>query len=217
MKPHSMQDRALFYADALGTKWPASVPTVGADGRLQGMWILGNDYRSKTAYWGSYPPNYLTRVQSLFPDAERVLHLFSGSLPKSDDYTRFDLRDDVDCDVRGDAHQLASHFPGQTFDIIYADPPYTGEDAAAYGTPMVNRNKIIRQVYEILEPGGFLVWLDMVLPMYRKVELEMAGVIGVARPIDMSVAAVELETAGVIGIVRSTNHRFRVVTIFRRL
>ena len=215
MKPHSMQDRALFYADALGKKWPASVPTVGADGRLQGIWLLGNDYRSKTGYYGSYPPAYLTRATALFPDAERVLHLFSGSLPKSDDYTRFDLREDVDCDVRGDAHQLAACFPGRKFDIIYADPPYTGEDAAAYGTPMVNRNTVIRQVYEILEPGGFLVWLDMVLPMYRKVELEMAGVIAVAHPLQP--AELDLEVAGVVGIVRSTNHRFRCVTIFRRL
>jgi len=191
-----MAERAKFYADGVpGKKWPASVPTVGADGRLQAVWLLGNDYRNKTPYHGAFPPNYLTRVTALFPDAERVLHLFSGSMPAGA-YTRFDLRDDVTCEVRGDAHQLASYFPDRTFDIIYADPPYTGEDAAAYGTPMVNRNTIVREVYKILEPGGYLVWLDMVLPMYRKVELEMAGI---------------------IGIVRSTNHRFRCVTIFRRL
>lgn len=209
-----MQERALFYADALGKKWPASVPTVGADGRLQGIWLLGNDYRSKSGYHGSYPPNYLTRVQAMFPDAERVLHLFSGSLPAGD-YTRFDLREDVDCDVRGDAHKLASCFPDQTFDCIYADPPYTSEDAAAYGNPMVNRNTVIRQVYEILEPGGYLVWLDMVLPMYRKVELAMAGVIGVGSP--LAPDELDLGLVGVVGIVRSTNHRFRCVTIFKRL
>ncbi len=45
-----MRDRVSFYADALGKNWPASVPTVGADGRLQGMWILGNDYCSKSEY-----------------------------------------------------------------------------------------------------------------------------------------------------------------------
>jgi hypothetical protein len=190
-----MQERAQFYADALGSKWPASVPTVGADGRLQGIWLLGNDYRNKTLYHGAHPPNYLTRADALFPDAERTLHLFSGSLP-SGNYTRFDMREDVPCEVRGDAHKLASHFPNQRFDLIHADPPYTAEDAAAYGTPMVNRNTVVREVYKILEPGGYLVWLDMVLPMYRKVELELAGV---------------------VGIVRSTNHRFRCVAIFKRL
>jgi len=196
MKPHTMAERAKFYAEAEpGQKWPASVPFIGADGRLQVIWLLGNDYRSKTGYHGSYPPGYLPRVAAMFPDAERVLHLFSGSLPAGD-YTRFDLREDVTCDVRGDAHQLGSIFADQTFDIIYADPPYTSEDANAYGTPMVNRNTIVREVYKILEPGGYLVWLDMVLPMYRKVELELAGV---------------------IGVVRSTNHRFRCVAIFKRL
>ncbi len=199
MKPHTMIERAKFYADGVpGKKWPASIPTVGADGRLQGIWLLGNDYRSKTGYWGSYPPAYLTRVTALFPDAERVLHLFSGSLPKSDDYTRFDLREDVDCDVRGDAHQLASHFPGQTFDIIYADPPYTNEDQQKYnpGLKAPHRKKVLHECAKVLERGGLLVWLDLVFPMFTKREFNIVGV---------------------VGIVRSTNHRFRCVTIFRRL
>lgn len=190
-----MAERAKLYAEAEpGKKWPASVPTVGADGRLQGIWILGNDYRNKTVYWGAYPPNYLARVNALFPDAERVLHLFSPS-PPAGDYTRFDLRRDVECDVRGDATKLSTYFPNRTFDLIHADPPYTDEDAAHYGTPPLSRNAVVREVYKILEPGGYLVWLDQVLPMYRKAELELAGV---------------------IGLVRSTNHRFRCVVIFRR-
>jgi hypothetical protein len=46
-----------------------------------------------------------------------------------------------------------------------------------------------------LSPGAHVVWLDQVLPMYRK-----------------DAFAVD----AVIGMVKSTNHRFRVVTIFRR-
>jgi hypothetical protein len=41
-----------------------------------------------------------------------------------------------------------------------------------------------------------VVWLDQVLPMYRKDAFAIDAV---------------------IGMVKSTNHRFRVVTIFRRL
>lgn len=47
-----------------------------------------------------------------------------------------------------------------------------------------------------MAPGTHIVWLDQVLPMYRK-----------------DAFAIE----AVIGMVKSTNHRFRVVTIFRRL
>jgi len=192
-----MAERVSLYSEAEpGQKWPASVPTVGSDGRLQGIWLLGNDYRNKTVYWGGHPPNYLLRANALFPDAERVLHLFSGSLPADPGYTRFDLRDDVEADVVGDATKLSTYFPDRKFDLIHADPPYTDEDAAHYGTPPLSRNTVVREVYKVLEPGGYLVWLDMVLPMYRKAELELAGI---------------------IGLVRSTNHRFRCVVIFKRL
>ena len=47
-----------------------------------------------------------------------------------------------------------------------------------------------------LPHGAYVVWLDQVLPMYRK-----------------EAFAVE----GVIGMVKSTNHRFRVVTVFGRV
>lgn len=195
MKKHSMAERRDFYAAAFGKKFPASVPYIASDDRLYGIWFGGNNYRNKTAYHGAYPFNYLARVTSMFPDAQRVLHLFSGSLPKDPGYTRFDLREDIDADVHGNAEELSTHFADDSFDIIYADPPYTGEDADRYGTPMVNRNKVVRQTYAVLESGGYLVWLDMVLPMYRKDELELMGV---------------------IGLVRSTNHRFRNVVIFRK-
>jgi len=41
-----------------------------------------------------------------------------------------------------------------------------------------------------------LVWLDQVLPMYRKADFEAEAY---------------------IGMVKSTNHRFRMVTIFKKL
>jgi hypothetical protein len=44
--------------------------------------------------------------------------------------------------------------------------------------------------------GTWIVWLDQVLPMYRR-------------------DAFSIEAA--IGMVKSTNHRFRMITIFRRL
>ena len=52
---------------------------------------------------------------------------------------------------------------------------------------------MLRALGGAIAPGAHLVWLDQVLPMYRKAELSVQGV---------------------IGMVKSTNHRFRVATIF---
>ena len=123
-----------------------------------------------------------------------MLHLFSGSLP-SGNYVRFDVPA-KEAEVTGDAHNLSAYFPIRTFDLIYADPPYSIEDCSHYGCAMVNRNRVLAECAKILEPGGFVVWLDQVLPMFRKKDLHMCGV---------------------IGVVKSTNHRFRVVTFFEKV
>lgn len=162
MKDYSLQERVEFYKTTFPT-WPAP----RADERwIDGMWVLGNDYRG-SGYYGSYPPNYLKRVLSMFPDAEKILHLFSGSLPKGE-YIRFDLNQNLDAEVHGNAHNLSESFPSESFDLVLADPPYSSEDADHYGIPMVNRNLVIKEVAKILIPNGYLIWLDQVLPMFRK-------------------------------------------------
>jgi hypothetical protein len=188
MKQYTLSERAQFYSK----KHPAWPPLRSDDRWLDGMWIMGNIYRT-SGYYGAYPHTYLERISSLFPDAERVLHLFSGSLPPGN-YVRFDRSPTAE--VSGDAHILSAYFPGRTFDLVYADPPYSVEDCNHYGCAMVNRNRVLKECSKIVEPGGFIVWLDQVLPMFRKAELHMCGV---------------------IGMVKSTNHRFRVTTIFRRI
>lgn len=188
MKPYTLKQRAEFYSAAF-PEWPP----LRADGRwIDGMWIMGNNYKT-SGYYGAYPHTYLQRVGALFPDATDVLHLFSGSLPKGN-YTRFDRVNGAD--VLGEAEILADYFKPEQFDLIYADPPYSVEDCEHYGCAMVNRNKVLAECAKLLKLGGFVVWLDQVLPMFRKIELEMCGV---------------------IGMVKSTNHRFRVVTLFKKL
>ena len=88
---------------------------------------------------------------------------------------------------------MASYFKPAQFGLILSDPPYSYEDAEHYGTVMIARNKVLAECVTILQPGGFLVWLDQALPMFRKRELEMCGA---------------------IGVVRSTNHRFRIASFF---
>lgn len=86
--------------------------------------------------------------------------------------------------------------PLADYDFVLADPPYSESDAERYGTIMVNRNRVVQTLANGLPEGAFLVWLDQVYPMFTKVRLKPEAV---------------------IGIVGSTNHRFRVLTVFRRV
>ena len=189
--PLSLQDRVDHYVRA--TKFPRSL-FVSADGRLVGTWIMGNDYRVRSAYYGGYPAGYLRRIRALFPDKARVLHLFSGrvdldALPGD----TVDINPDLAPTFIDDAQTLAA-VPLQRYDLVLADPPYSVEDAERYRTTMIKRNTVMRALQR-LSPGAHVVWLDQVLPMFRKDAFEIEGV---------------------IGMVKSTNHRFRVVTLFRR-
>ena len=165
------------------------------DGRVVGTWIMGNDYRVKSSYYGGYPAGYLRRVKALFPDKRRVLHLFSGKvdlamLPGD----TVDINPELRPTYLDDAQRL-EHVPLGEYDLILADPPYSVEDAERYQTTMVKRNAVMRALQGI-SSGTHIVWLDQVLPMYRKDAFAIDAV---------------------IGMVKSTNHRFRVITIFRRL
>tara|TARA_Y100001934_G_C12046425_1_gene628616 strand:- start:89 stop:661 length:573 start_codon:yes stop_codon:yes gene_type:complete len=168
---------------------------IGDDGWVVGTWIMGNNYQVKSGYYGGYPAGYLKRIRALFPEKEEVLHLFSGEV----DLAAFpgktvDINPDRNPDFVDDAQSL-ENVPIQDFDLILADPPYSVEDADHYQTTMVKRNKVMKALGKRASPGTHVVWLDQVLPMYRKDEWKVVAV---------------------IGMVKSTNHRFRVVTIFEK-
>lgn len=176
------------------TRFPRSL-FLSEDGRVVGTWIMGNDYRVRSAYYGGYPAGYLRRIKALFPDKRRVLHLFSGKV----DLTALpgdtvDINKNLYPTYLDDAQRL-ENVPLEKYDLILADPPYSVEDALRYQTTMIKRNLVLRALRRAA-PGTHVVWLDQVLPMYRK-----------------DAFAIE----AVIGMVKSTNHRFRVVTIFDRL
>jgi hypothetical protein len=63
-------DRVLRPEDQI-----SSLSFISEDGRVVGTWIMGNDYRVKSGYYGGYPAGYLKRIWSLFPD-KRTLHIF---------------------------------------------------------------------------------------------------------------------------------------------
>jgi hypothetical protein len=181
--------------EAYSKAFPKYPKMIADKGWMIGVWNIGNNYKG-SGYHGSYPPSYLKRVMSLFPDCERVLHLFSGSLDSTVRGTRVDINPALKPDVCGDAESLSTLVPQNHYDLILADPPYTGEDAAKYGVPLVNRNKVVKECWKVLKPGGFLCWMDMVLPMYSKKEWKRVGEIAISR---------------------STNHRVRAVFIFQKV
>jgi len=186
-------ERIANYAKETG--YPEAL-FIGADGRVVGTWIMGNDYRVKSTYYGGYPAGYLKRIKALFPDKVSPLHVFSG---KVDTETfpgkRVDSNPDTEPDYLDDAHTMLN-VPLRDFDLVLADPPYSVEDCEHYQCTMVKRNVVMKTLGSRLPIGAHVVWLDQVLPMYRKDQF-----------------AVE----AVIGMVKSTNHRFRVITIFRKL
>ena len=135
----TLEERAASYRRA----FPKFPPVHVTDRWLYGVWTLGNDYRG-TGYYGSYPPSFLRRVWSLFPDVDgRVLHLCSGSLPRGTRGVRLDYWTALEPDVAGDAHALP--FVGAAFQVVIVDPPYGGDHAARYHLPMVNRRRVVRE------------------------------------------------------------------------
>lgn len=168
---------------------------IGEDGRVVGTWIMGNDYRVKSTYYGGYPAGYLKRVNALFPDKKKVLHLFSGKVDlEIIPGDTVDINHALNPTWLDDAQSL-ENVPLHQYDLVLADPPYSVEDCEHYGTSMVKRNKVMKALSK-LSSGAHVVWLDQVLPMYRKDTFTLEAT---------------------IGMWKSTNHRFRGISVFRRV
>ena len=136
--PYGWRERIEDYAFETG--YPEAL-FIAADGRLVGTWILGNDYRVKSEFYGGYPATYLARVRSMFRDKKRVLHLFSGKV----DTTLYpgdtvDVHPDLNPTYVDDAQTL-ERVPVEQYDMVLADPPYSTEDADHYLTSPVKRNR----------------------------------------------------------------------------
>lgn len=178
---------------ANSASWPWLTSEQGRD-VLYGVWVIGNDYRNKTNFYGSYPPSFVDRVMALFPDAQpdTTLHVFSGSLPPGP-YVRCDMMQEAE--LKCNVYDLPSQTSAR-FNVIMADPPYTASDAERYGTPMVDRRRAMAALAAVAQPHAHLAWLDTVWPMHSKSEWV---------------------TVGRILIQRSTNHRVRALTLFQRV
>jgi hypothetical protein len=158
----NLQQRADLYRKA----FPGHPPMNLVNDRLEAVWIIGNSYGG-SKYYGSYPGNYLKRVFALFPGCQpHTLHLFSGSLPKELGYT-VDLNPANNPSLIADAEKLSEQMTLK-WDLILADPPYSREHAEKYGFPMIDRRKVLGECWKVISPGGWLIWLDEVCPIFSK-------------------------------------------------
>jgi hypothetical protein len=208
-------------------KWPAAWPWLVQEGDrdvLYATWIIGNDYRNRSRYYGAYPHGFLDRVLALFPDAggaggDVELPLFAKLTPKRRRRQPGTIIPPMphvlhafsgslpksDAYMRCDSHQpaefrcsvyaLPTRAPAPWFRLVLADPPYTPKDAKSYGTPGVDRRRALAALAAVTERGGFLTWLDTCWPMFNKRQWT---------------------TVGRITVIRSTNHRVRLLSIFQR-
>lgn len=199
----TIADRVDAFKAAFPTNrasWPWLVQEQNRD-VLYAVFVIGNDYRNGTRYYGAFPKGLLERIMALFPDVAanaaarymNTLHVFSGSLPPSDLYVRCDLVQpaELQCSV----YDLPNRI-GWLAALVIADPPYSDADATKYNTVMVDRRKATAALAHVTEPGGHLVWLDTCWPMHSKKQWV---------------------TVGRILVQRSTNHRARVLSIFERV
>jgi hypothetical protein len=205
MNPHltlsqraELYNRAYFHLDSPNV--PLVVHQKAGRPFLYGFWFMGGGSGNVSDFYGSYQADYLKRISTLFPDCvgqRETIHLFSGSLPPSSDYSRVgvDPTGRYKSDLEVDAHQLSSYLKFNPT-LVYADPPYSEEDSEHYKNSMVNRPKIVEEIGLVLKPGGFLVWQDQALPVFSNKLLSLVGA---------------------IGYIRSTGNRFRMVSIFRKV
>lgn len=201
MKPLTLAQRCDLYNNAYSHLGPPNTPLYVHPGPQRSFatahWFVGGGNISEL--YGSYQTEYLERISVLFPDATKVVHLFVGSLPPSPRYVRVGLpQGDTKPDIECDAHRLSSNMVVKNLgpELIYADPPYSVEDSEHYANSMVNRPRVVDECAEVLQPGGWLVWMDQALPVFSNKKLSYVGC---------------------ISYIRSTGNRFRCVLLFRKV
>lgn len=199
MKPLSLQSRAEMFNSAY-RHLPHHALTVLHDPAhgefLVGHWWVGGGNIS--TLYGSYQVEYLKRMEILFSDCKgktETVHLFSGSIPTSPNYTVVGLPEgDYQPEFKCDAHQLSSYLPFKPT-LILADPPYEEAANGKYALCDINRPRVLDECARVLRPGGWICWMDQNLPTFSNEVLRCRGG---------------------ISYIRSTGNRFRVVSFFQK-
>lgn len=152
---------------------------------LTDMWILA---RTKTRYYGGYPAGFLWRAKALLPG--EMCHLCSGTV--RDDFT-VDVNPELKPDLVADARNTG--LPGECFDAVLIDPPYSPEDAEKYGTEYPKPKHLMQEAYRLLRPGGRVGMLHFLF---------------------VQPPAKDARLLALIGVVTGCNGKIRVFTVYEK-
>lgn len=133
------------------------------------MWILA---RTQRRYYGAYPEGFLWRAKAMMPG--EMCHLCSGTV--RGDFT-VDINPDMNPDLVGDARDTG--LPGESFDAVLIDPPYSPEDAEKYGTDYPRPAHLMREGYRLVRPGGRVGMLHHIWPQPPAKGVRCLAIVGV--------------------------------------
>jgi SAM-dependent methyltransferase len=160
---------------SVNTAFPRYPATIDDKGWIYGVWYCGTSWE-RVKLHGQYPPTFLKRALALFPDADDVLHVPSGTVEHgiTVDLIADDVRRPM---IVADASALP--FRDESFDLVLSDPPYSSEDAARYSCPPWPQKRAISEAHRVLRPGGHLGVLHTFYPSYRRKDWNLIGLIAV--------------------------------------
>jgi SAM-dependent methyltransferase len=161
---------------AVNAAFPKYPVTVDDKGWVYGVWYCGTAW-DRVRLHGQYPPTFLKRALALFPDAQRILHLPSGTVT-GPGVTVDRIRDEVRRpQILADAGVLP--FRDASFDLLLSDPPYTPADSRKYGCAPFPLGKMMAEAHRILRPGGYIGVLHTYYPSYRRKMWQLTGLVAV--------------------------------------
>jgi hypothetical protein len=158
----SMKDRADIWNKA----FPNYPKTIFDKNWLYAVWYCGTTFQ-KNKYYGQYPPGFLKRLLTLFPDKKRIVHVCSGIV---DQDITVDIKRHLRPVICADVRHLP--FRENSIDLFVADPPYSREEAEKnYNNSkeiFPTMRKVMKDALPMLKVGGFFCILDIRYPSYSR-------------------------------------------------
>ncbi len=123
------------------------------------IWILGPP---STPYPGSFPNGLIDKLRIRWWGKKR-LWVCSGGFHDPNGGVTLDMKREVDSTIVADGQLLP--FKDATFDFVFADPPYSAEEAKRlYGVKNPNVHKIVAEMWRVVKPHGTIALMHRLVP-----------------------------------------------------
>jgi len=223
---YTTKGRAQLYNDA----FPSRPPIAEGNGMVSGCWMIGACYKNPNPLYGAYPHGYLERVHAMFPEARKILHVFSGGLTQmaaceaawpnvkeanaaneARTGTKWNVVSLGDgwamelVDMHGPEQGRNPTWQGDLFDFCEL-PEQQGRFDLVLADPPYSAADAVK--YDCPAPNR-----GKILRALRQVTAKAGNLVWLDQVWPMHRKA-DWKTWGTIGLVRSTNHRMRLVSMF---